>query len=127
MGIIKSQYDFYTTLNKAKDSISKRNIPIFAEFDFTSDAKNVKLELEPMRVIVFGNPKVGTLLMQENPNIALELPLKILVYQDASNNVFIKTTDIEQLAKDYKIGNIKVIDNISSLLNEIIGESSKAK
>ena len=39
---VKSQYDFSTTLTKVKDSILKRNIPIFAEFDFTSAAKNAK-------------------------------------------------------------------------------------
>ena len=69
---VKSQYDFSTTLTKVKDSILKRNIPIFAEFDFTSAAKNAKLELAPTKTIVFGNPKVGTFLMQENPNIALQ-------------------------------------------------------
>ena len=66
--------------------------------------------------------------MQENPNIALELPLKILVYQDASYNVFIKTTDIKQLAKEYRIKNTKVVETISNLLAEIVKESSgKAK
>lgn len=125
---VKSQYDFSTTLTKVKDSILKRNIPIFAEFDFTSAAKNAKLELAPTKTIVFGNPKVGTFLMQENPNIALELPLKILVYQDASYNVFIKTTDIKQLAKEYRIKNTKVVETISNLLAEIVKESSgKAK
>ena len=47
-------------------------------------------------------------------NIALELPLKILVYQDASYNVFIKTTDIKQLAKEYRIKNTKVVETISN-------------
>ena len=54
---VKSQYDFSTTLTKVKDSILKRNIPIFAEFDFTSAAKNAKLELVSTKTIVFGNPK----------------------------------------------------------------------
>ncbi|MDE5592210.1 MAG: DUF302 domain-containing protein [Helicobacter sp.] len=101
----------------------QNQIPIFAEFDHERNAKDVGLPLNPIRVIVFGNPKVGTLLMQENPKIGIELPLRISIWQDG-NNTYITYTDIKKLAKKYDIKNKQIVDNIDKLLAKIVKTSS---
>lgn len=122
---IKSKYDFNTTYENTKKFLMQKDTPIFAEFDHGKNAKDVGLELNATKVIVFGNPKVGTFLMQEKPEIALELPLKISIWEDSKHNTYITTTDIKELAKKYNIKNSKVIDNIDKFLKEIIKSSSK--
>lgn len=117
---LKSTYNFDTTYKNIKNTIMQKNIPIFAEFDHSKNAKEAGLELNPTKVIVFGNPKVGTLLMQENQQIATHLPLKISVWQDSKNNVYITYTDIKELAKRYKIKNKQVVTNIDNLLKDIV-------
>lgn len=124
---IKSQYDFETTFTSIKSQIQQRNIDIFAEIDHAQNAKKVGETLQPTKVIIFGNPKVGTQLMQENQAIGMELPLKIIVWQDAQNNVFIQHTNIKALAKQYRIKNTKVINNMDKLLQEIIKPSLTKK
>lgn len=121
---VKSKYDFETTMKNIKNIMTEKKIPVFAEFDHAKNAKDVELELNPTSVIVFGNPKVGTFLMQENQKIAIELPLRISVWKDAKNNVFVNSTDIKSLAKQYNIKNTKVVDNINNLLAEIIKSST---
>ena len=71
----KSEYDFRQTIGRLKKNFKANNIAIFAEIDHTKAAKKAGENLLPATVLVVGNPKVGTRLMQENPKVAIELPL----------------------------------------------------
>ena len=122
---IKSKYDFDTTYSNVQKFLKQNNINVFAEFNHGKNAKDSGVELNATKVIVFGNPKVGTLLMQENPEIAIELPLRISVWEDDNKNVYISHTDIKNLAKKYKIKNNKVVENMDKLLQKIIDSSAK--
>lgn len=62
--------------------------------------------------------------MQENQALAFELPLRVLVWQDLENNVWVEATDMQQLAQKYGIQNAKVVQNISKLLAEILNHST---
>lgn len=77
----KSDYDFDTTLQRAQDLIKKQKIKLFAILDHSKAAKEFHKTLPPTAVIVFGNPAVGTNEMNKHPNIAIELPMKVLIYQ----------------------------------------------
>ncbi|PAF53372.1 hypothetical protein BKH42_06550 [Helicobacter sp. 13S00482-2] len=77
----KSDYDFATTLERAKDLIKKQKIKLFAILDHSKAASEFDKTLPPTVVIVFGNPAVGTNVMNAHPNIAIELPMKVLIYQ----------------------------------------------
>ena len=123
----KSQYDFETTISNAYVFLTQKDIPIFAEFNHAKNAKDAGLPLNRTKVIVFGNPKVGTLLMQENQQIGIELPLKIIVWEDSGHNVFVASTDINELAKRYGITNRAIVDNIAQLLANIIHYSTKQR
>lgn len=120
---MQSEFDFQTTLNNIKNNLQERGSKIFAEFDHSKNATEVQMQLMPSTVIVFGNPKVGTLLMQENPGIALELPLRIAVYQ-SNKGVFVSTIKMQDIAKTYKIKNSKLVQNIAKMLNDVIKQST---
>lgn len=77
------------------------DIPVFAKFDHQKNAEEVGLDLRPNQVIVFGSPKVGTKLMQENPAISIELPLKISVWEDKNGKVWTSFPQMERLASEY--------------------------
>ena len=94
-------------------------IPIFAEFDHYQNAKEVNLDLRKTTVIVFGSPKVGTLLMQANQNIALELPLKLLVMEDNSGNTIVRFKKMKYTAKEYNLENNEIVVKIDQLLENI--------
>lgn len=62
--------------------LESKGLTIFATIDHAQNAANVDLQLSPTRVVIFGNPKVGTLLMQCQQSIGIDLPLKLLIWQD---------------------------------------------
>jgi len=71
--------------------------------DHEAGADSVGLDLRPTRLVVFGNPNLGTPLMQEKPTIGIDLPLKILVWEDADGDTFVTTNDIDFLAARHGI------------------------
>jgi|GEM_PF-1057131 len=71
--------------------------------DHEANADRANLDLRPTRLVVFGNPNLGTPLMQEKPSIGIDLPLKILVWEDAKGDTFVTTNDIESIARRHGV------------------------
>ena len=80
MQTVQSAHSFEKTVSALKDFIEEKGLTLFAEIDHAKGAEEVGLTLAPATVLVFGNPKAGTLLMQDDINIAVDLPLKVLVF-----------------------------------------------
>ena len=72
-------------------TLKAKGLTVFAKIDHMQAAKKVNLEMKPAVVIVFGNPSVGTVLMNANPMWAYELPLRIAIYEDAKGKVWAQT------------------------------------
>ena len=70
---------------------------VFAQIDQQDAARSAGLTMRPMILVLFGSPKVGTPLMQANPTLAIDLPLKALVWEDASGRVWLSTNSPEYL------------------------------
>jgi len=79
---VTSQNDHKTTVNKLIRLIKDENLTYFETIDHQENARKVGMDLKPESVVVFGNPRMGTVLMNCNPSIGLELPLRILVNTD---------------------------------------------
>jgi uncharacterized protein (DUF302 family) len=77
------------TLQRLRESIQSRNLKIFAQIDHSDEAQQAGLEMPPAHVLIFGSPKAGTPLMLASPLLALELPLKALVWRDAAGQVWV--------------------------------------
>lgn len=114
-----SPYSFNVTVERIENELKKMNIPVFAKFDHSLNAKKVNLDLGETTVIVFGSPKVGTLLMQKRPEVAIELPLKVLISVNKHNQTEIKLQDIQKIAKDYNLENDDTILKMQTFLNKL--------
>ena len=118
--LIESIFDAQETMQRLELELKKRDIPIFGKFNHTKNAQGVNLDLKPTEVIVFGSPKVGTQLMQENQSIAIELPLKIAVWEDPKGSVWAGFTRMEALAENYADVDPNILKALQSTLEEIV-------
>lgn len=101
--------------------LSQKNIKFFTTFEHSALAKEAGLELPDTVVVVYGSPKVGTLLMQKSNEIALELPLKVLIYAK-DNATHIAYKDIKTIATPFNLQNDPVVDKISKLQDALAKE-----
>lgn len=98
----QSPYTFEQTIERLQKVLESKNITVFATIEHHKAAEAVGEELAPATVLIVGNPKVGTALMQENPQLAIELPLKILIYKEGKI-VRIRYEKIAAIAEKYHI------------------------
>jgi uncharacterized protein (DUF302 family) len=84
-----SKYSVQETIERFEAAVKAQGWVVFTELDHTVAAAQAGLALHPRTVIVFGYPKVGTLLMQQAPTLAIDVPLKALVWQDEQGQVWL--------------------------------------
>src|ERR1700686_3928864 len=96
--IIHSEATFAHVIDRLHELIRERGLTLFAEIDHARNARDAELEMPDTRVLVFGNAKAGTALMLASPDVALELPLRILVRDEADGRTAIAYIDPERLA-----------------------------
>jgi uncharacterized protein (DUF302 family) len=96
---VKSSKNYQETVASIKKMIEDNpNFSLFESKDFTKDAEEIGAELKPLHLFIFGNPKVGTPLMQQNPNFSIDLPLKVLI-EVHNNDVLIHFQDLSFTAE----------------------------
>src|ERR1700753_3105402 len=90
-GIIneESKHSVDETLQRLQSALEAKNIAVFALIDHSGEAKKVGMEMHPTKLLIFGNPKGGTPLMLASPSIAIDLPLKILIWEDDLGKVWV--------------------------------------
>lgn len=86
---IPSRHDVATTLDRLEQSVKAHGLTVFARIDFSGDAARAGLSMRPEGLLLFGNPKGGTPLMQAAPSVGLDLPLKALAYEDADGKTWV--------------------------------------
>ena len=106
-GIIKtkSAHSVTETINKLEAVLIKKGMTIFKRVDHTAGASKVGLKLRPTKLLIFGNPKVGTPLMQCSQTAALDLPQKALAYKDENGQVWLAYNDPAYMAKRHNLKN----------------------
>lgn len=122
---VESNNDFATTYANLKSSIeANENLSIVAELNHKENAESVGMELRPTKIIMFGNPALGTPLMQSSRSIGLDLPQKMLVWEDEDGMVHISYNDPEYLKDRHQVdGNEEQIEKISNAL-EMLANSA---
>lgn len=95
---LASSHDFVTTTTQLEEAIAAEGLILVTTIDHASNAENAGLELLPTTVFVFGNPLAGTPLMQAARTLALDLPQKMLVWEDEAGEVFVTWRDPTVLA-----------------------------
>lgn len=86
---LKSEFDAPTTAERLVSLLNKKGMKVFIRVDHAAGAKSAGLELRPTELVVFGNPKVGTPLMQCSQSVALDLPQKALIWKDQNGEVWL--------------------------------------
>jgi uncharacterized protein (DUF302 family) len=100
-GIIRltSRHAVAETLERLEALLKERGVMVFARIDFSGDAARAGLTLRPEQMLIFGNPKAGTPLMQNEPAAGLDLPLKALVWEDAEGGTQVAYNDPQYVTR----------------------------
>lgn len=86
---VRSSHSVEETVAKIEAMLSAKGVKVFALVDHSGEAQKVGLTMQPTKLILFGNPKAGTPLMVAAPSAAIDLPLKLLVWEDEQGQVWI--------------------------------------
>jgi len=114
---LKSSNNVNITADRLVHALQSKGMTVFNRIDHAKNAKQVGKTLRPTTLIIFGNPKAGTPLMQCRQGAGLDLPQKALIREDASGQVWLSYNDPEYLAKRHRIkGCDKVLGNIGKAL-----------
>src|ERR1700726_5191119 len=101
---LSSRYPARDTMDRLLAALAKRNMAGFARIDHAAGAAGAGLSLRPTEVVIFGNPKGGTALMQDRQSAGIDLPLKALAWQDADGKVWLTCNDVGWVARRHGPG-----------------------
>lgn len=101
---VASKYSVRDSLDRLEAEAKARGLAVFARIDHAAGAASVAMQLRPTEVLIFGNPKGGTPLMQSNQTIGIDLPLKVLGWQGADGKVRLAYNDPGWLARRHRLG-----------------------
>ena len=117
---IRSSHDPRETMNRLEAAVTAKGLTVFARIDHAAGATAASLPLRPTEVLIFGNAKGGTPLMQAAQTIGIDLPLKALVWQDASGGTWLSWNDPAWLAARHELSEVgAVVDRLAALLDEV--------
>jgi uncharacterized protein (DUF302 family) len=126
MRSINSSTGYAETVSRLIQGIARRDLVVFAQLDHGAAARDVGMELGDEVVVVFGNPRAGTPLMQQDPRIGIELPLRVLVWYDGAGTA-VGYNDPRELADAYAVGEqAPTLEAMASLLDELAREAAGA-
>jgi uncharacterized protein (DUF302 family) len=115
---VASRHSVDATVEKLKGILGAKGVKIFALIDHSGEAEKAGMPMRNTKLLIFGNPKGGTPLMLAAPTVALDLPLKILVWEDADNKVWLTYNSVEFIRQRHNLtpelaANIAVIDTLA--------------
>ena len=116
---VPSSHSVDDTVAKLETMLAEKQVKVFAVIDHSGEAKRAGLEMHPTKVLIFGNPKGGTPLMVAAPSTAIDLPLKLLVWEDGEGKVWITYNSPQYLQERHQfpkelMANIAVIEGIAA-------------
>lgn len=116
---IPSHHSVDETVERLKSILRSKGITLFAVIDHSGEAAKVGMKMPKTKLVIFGNPKGGTPLMLATPSVAIDLPLKILVGEDAQGKVWVSYNNPQYLKKRHGIpenllANIAVVETLAA-------------
>jgi uncharacterized protein (DUF302 family) len=112
---VPSAHNTTETARRLKALLTQKGIELFAHIDHAAAARKVGLSLRPTEVLIFGNPKAGTPLMQSQQTLGLDLPLRVLLWEDEACKVWLAYRRVKSLARQHHVtgheGTIKALDD----------------
>jgi uncharacterized protein (DUF302 family) len=120
---VPSNHSVDETVARVKNILQAKGITLFALIDHSGEAEKVGMKMRPTKLLIFGSPKAGTPLMLAAPSIAIDLPLKILVWEDAEGKVWLSYNSPEYLQERHNlpadlVQNIAVVGTLAAKAGE---------
>jgi len=114
-----SNHPVEDTVAKLKNILQVKGLTFFALVDHSGEAEKVGMKMRPTKLLIFGSPKAGTPLMLAAPSIAIDLPLKLLVWQDAQDKVWITYNSPDYFRERHNLpqelfGNLAVVEALAT-------------
>ena len=123
---LKSSHNVQVTADRLEKTLKIKGMTVFARINHAEAARKVGITLRPTELIIFGNPKVGSPLMQCGQSIAIDLPQKALIWKDEAGQVWVSYNDPKYLAKRHHIkGCNEVIKKIGNALGNFAGAAAQ--
>lgn len=118
-----SNHSVDETVEKLKNILQSKGVTLFALVDHSGEAEKVGMKMRPTKLLIFGSPKAGTPLMLAAPSIAIDLPLKILVWEDAQGRVWVSYNSSDYLKERHSLPlellqNIAVVETLAGKAGE---------
>lgn len=120
---INSIYSVSDTANRLEKIVTEKGMNVFARIDHAKGAKSMDKELRPTELIIFGNPMSGTPLMQSAQSVAIDLPMKALVWEDADQQVWLTYNDANYLTERH---DVKGCDEVIAKIGNALANFAKA-
>jgi uncharacterized protein (DUF302 family) len=114
--VVKSRYSAKDTMNRLEEIVKKRGLNVFARIDHAAGAAKIGKVLRHTEVLIFGNPQGGTPLMECAQSAGIDLPLKALVWEDATSQVWLGYNDPAFLAQRHGVAQCPVVENLRKAL-----------
>jgi uncharacterized protein (DUF302 family) len=111
---LRSPYSVLDTLARLETVVQARGVAILAMIDHSGDAAKAGIQMEPTKLLIFGNAKAGTPIMLASPSAAIDLPLKALVWEDKSGNVWLSYNSPAYLKQRHDIPD-NLLPNIAGI------------
>ena len=123
---IKSSHDVNVTADRLERALKSKGMTVFTRIDHAAGAQKVGKKLRPTELVIFGNPKVGTPLMQCNQSVAIDLPQKALIWEDEEGEVWLSYNNPKYLARRHDLkGCDEVIKKIEKALSNFAKAATK--
>lgn len=113
---IRSPYSAKETMNRLEDLVKKRTLKVFARIDHAAGAASIGKSLRPTELLIFGNPQGGTPFMECAQTVGIDLPLKALVWEDASSQVWLSYNDPAFLANRHGNAQCPAVEGLRKAL-----------
>ncbi|MEO8415446.1 MAG: DUF302 domain-containing protein [Ginsengibacter sp.] len=121
IAIFQSQYSVKETIDRLQSFLQEHGATIYARIDQQVEAEKVGLRLRPLEFILFGNPKTGGPIMAENPLVALDLPLKVIAWEDNEKKVWIGYNEASYIGDRYLLpGSVESLLDVSPLIKKVL-------
>ena len=114
---VKSPHSAANTMNRFEELAKQRGLIVFARIDHAAGAAKVGKTLRPTEVLIFGNPKGGTPFIECAQSVGIDLPMKALVWEDASAQVWLGYNDPAFLAQRHGVAQCPVVENLRKALS----------
>jgi uncharacterized protein (DUF302 family) len=124
--IVESAHNVPATVDRVIAALGRRGITVFARIDHAAGARKAGLELADEELVIFGDPRAGTLLMQADAAVGYELPLRFLIW-DAGGQTMIGYRPPTELLNDFAVaGQLETLRRMENLLEQITAETSRS-